>query len=78
MQKVAINWEQIIATYIVVYGSIGILIFDFVYDPKFIVCKGAFVVGLPYLLYRIFGNKWWSFVLAGITVIILLQYVITM
>jgi hypothetical protein len=67
MQSIAINWKQIISTYICVYGSILLLIIDAVYDPYFVICRVTAVLGFPYLIYRFFGDRWWSLLLSIVT-----------
>ncbi len=62
MVRVPINWKQVFQIYLAVYGTVALLILDFIFDPKLYFGKALLVGIFVYSLYCLFknGKKWWA------------------
>ena len=71
MSAISMNWGQVLTTYIKCYGTLLLLALDLIYDSNLYLWKLAALVVPPYLIYHVFGTRWWSILLAVSTFLII-------
>jgi hypothetical protein len=65
MLPVPLNWNQIIQTYLAVYGILALIILDLIFESNMYIAKSLLVIGFIYSIYYLFktGKKWWAILL---------------
>ncbi|MBU1558005.1 hypothetical protein KKC45_03525 [Patescibacteria group bacterium] len=66
MISVPLNWKQVIQTYLLVYGILVLIVFDYmIFESNMYITKIGLILGFIYSIYYLFktGKKWWAILL---------------